>query len=139
MLSNSYVAQYGRSVTLECVVDSYPPHTDVTWYRIDDDGTRTAVVMNNGKKGSTVDSPSLVINKAQFDDDGLYICTAENAAGVGSSDDTYFSVYGGMYSNFEKKNMLLQIKLLTDTQIRLDLSNSDSQKVGCDLHQLINN
>jgi hypothetical protein len=68
--------------------------------------------MNNGKKGSTVNSPSLVINKAQFDDDGLYICTAENAAGVGSSDDTYFSVYGGMYSNFEKKKYVITDKIV---------------------------
>jgi hypothetical protein len=43
VLSPKYPVDYGRTVTLECVVESYPPHTDVTWYRIVD-GARNRVV-----------------------------------------------------------------------------------------------
>ena len=96
MLSNRYPADYGRQVTLECVVDSYPPHTVVTWYQVVN-GVRTPVVVNRDYSGSTVDVPSLTINRATFNDEGNYVCTAENAAGVGSSDETVVDVTGSMF------------------------------------------
>ncbi|CAG2244074.1 unnamed protein product [Mytilus edulis] len=62
-------------------------HTEVTWYRVINRG-RTEVEMNADYRGSTVNAPSLTINRVDFKDNGNYVCTAENAAGVGSSEET---------------------------------------------------
>ena len=96
VLSPKYPVDYGRTVTLECVVESYPPHTDVTWYRIVN-GARNRVVVGNRYSGSTPSSPSLTIKQAEFNDEGYYVCTAENAAGEGSSGQTFVDVSGSMY------------------------------------------
>ncbi|CAC5426245.1 unnamed protein product [Mytilus coruscus] len=93
VLSTRYPVKYRTSVTLECVVDSYPPHTKVTWYRVTN-GDRTEMEKVTDYCGSTVNVPSLTINRADFYDNGNYVCTAENVAGVGSSEETRVIVSG---------------------------------------------
>ena len=87
--------RYGGPVTIECTVKSGIPVKEVTWYRVQGD-TRTPVVVDGRKySGSTVRVPSLTINNANFQDEGTYVCTAENAAGVGSSPNGDIDVTGG--------------------------------------------
>ncbi|CAG2240336.1 COL6A [Mytilus edulis] len=93
VLSPRYPVKYGTTVTLECVVNSNPPHTEVTWYRVIN-GSRTQVEKVTDYCGSTVNVPSLTINRADLYDNGNYVCTAENVAGVGSSDETRVIVSG---------------------------------------------
>ena len=93
-MSTRYHVKHRASVTLECVVDSYPSHTEVTWYRVTNGG-RTEVENGTDYCGSTVIVPSLTINRADLYDNGNYVCTAENVAGVGSSEATRVIVSGG--------------------------------------------
>ncbi|OPL33400.1 hypothetical protein AM593_06933, partial [Mytilus galloprovincialis] len=87
---------YGGSVTIECTVRSGIPVKEVTWYRVQAD-SRTSVVVDGRKySGSTVRVPSLTINSANFQDAGTYVCTAENAAGVGSSHNGGVDVTGAI-------------------------------------------
>lgn len=98
VLRPQYRALYGSQVTLECrVVDSRIALTDVTWLRVVN-GVSTPVTMNSRYAGSSVRTPSLTINRPDFNDEGEYICTAENAAGVGRSAVTKLDVYGSMLS-----------------------------------------
>lgn len=54
--------------------------------------------MSNAKySGSTVGSPSLIINNAVIDDEGFYICRATNAVGTGQSQQTFLDVIGSKY------------------------------------------
>ena len=94
VLSAEYRTGYGQPVTLECVVDSNPRHTDVTWFFVEKGNRKTRVEMDSSYSGSTVNNPSLTISKAKFDDKGYYECTAENVAGVGYSDTTNLIVTG---------------------------------------------
>lgn len=96
MVKRLYTVPYGGRVTLECIVDSYPRHTTVDWYRVTDGVRATSPIrLTNNNEGSTVDSPSLTIKRADLNDGGSYMCSAENAAGVGYSDETAVEVTGG--------------------------------------------
>ncbi|CAG2185535.1 COL6A [Mytilus edulis] len=89
--------RYGGPLTIECTVTSGIPVKEVTWYRVQGD-SRTPVVVDGRKySGSTVRVPSLTINNADFQDEGTYVCTAENAAGVGSSPNGDIDVTGALF------------------------------------------
>lgn len=89
-----YRVSYGSPGTLECIVDSRPQHSDVTWYRVNN-GVRTPVTINNNYDGATVSRPSLTIRNVDFADAGSYVCSAENPAGRGYSDETSVKLLGG--------------------------------------------
>ena len=83
------------TVTLQCVVNASPTHTEVKWQRIVNSVlTDISTANDNRLSGSTVSSPSLTISQASFNDEGNYICTAKNAVGTGSSQQTFLDVTG---------------------------------------------
>lgn len=95
----AYSVNIGESVTLTCQVTADPKHTTVQWRKIIG-GTSTNIVVanSNGKYGgSSVDSPSLVINNAAFSDQGTYVCFATNSVGTGQSTQVVVAVAGSKY------------------------------------------
>lgn len=97
ILQDSYSANYGTSITLDCIVTAVPLHTVVTW-RKTKSGTATNinVAASSGKySGGTVSSPSLVINSANLDDEASYVCSAANSIGIGNSSSTVLDIVGG--------------------------------------------
>lgn len=100
ILKNIYSVNYGTSVTLECIVSAVPTHHTVLW-RVSKGGTTSDINVgtSQGKyEGATVNSPSLIINNANLNDEGSYICTATNQIGSGSSSSTLLDVVGGLLS-----------------------------------------
>ncbi|CAC5377794.1 HMCN [Mytilus coruscus] len=97
VLSNTYSVNFGGTIVLGCQVTANPLATDVYWQKLVN-GVLITVDMstNNFNKysGSTVQSPSLIIIDATEADEGNYVCTATNAAGTGSSSQTFLNVVG---------------------------------------------
>ena len=73
-----------------------PLHTSVTWKKIVGGSSNDIFVANSGGKyeGSSVSSPSLVINNAAFSDQGTYVCHATNSVGTGQSTQVVVAVAG---------------------------------------------
>lgn len=93
----NYQTDFGNSVTLGCTVTANPIHTIVYWRKIVNGVSTNINVGSSGGKysGSTVSSPSLVVNNANLDDRASYVCYAENSIGVGQSTSTVLNVLGG--------------------------------------------
>lgn len=93
----NYQTDFGNSVTLGCTVTANPVHTIVYWRKIVNSVSTNINVGSSGGKysGSTVSSPSLVVNNANLDDKASYVCYAENSIGVGQSTSTVLNVLGG--------------------------------------------
>lgn len=89
---------YGKSVTLGCVVTANPVHSKVYWQKIKNNQVTTidaAAIANNARySGSTTGSPSLTISNVNLDDAASYICFAENSVGVGQSSQTRVVISG---------------------------------------------
>ena len=99
ILANTYSVNVGSSVTLQCVVSANPQHTTVYWKKVVN-GVPTNVNLataNNKYSGSTVTSPSLVINNAVVADEGYYVCYADNSVGTGQSSQTFLDVVGSKF------------------------------------------
>ena len=98
VLSSSYSVNVGNSITLQCTVTANPTETSVTWQRYINN-VATNIDMTSGRySGSTVGSPSLVVNNAVTSDEGFYICRASNSVGTGQSQQTYLDVIGSKYT-----------------------------------------
>ncbi|CAG2256290.1 HMCN [Mytilus edulis] len=99
VLSNTYSVNFGGTIVLGCQVTANPLATDVYWQKLVN-GVLITVDMstNNFNKysGSTVQSPSLVIIDATEADERNYVCSATNAAGTGSSSQTFLNVVGNI-------------------------------------------
>lgn len=95
----NYQTDFGNSVTLGCTVTANPVHTIVYWRKIVNGVSSNINVGSSGGKysGSTVSSPSLVVNNANLDDKASYVCYAENSIGVGQSTSTVLNVLGGNF------------------------------------------
>ncbi|XP_033751335.1 hemicentin-1-like isoform X19 [Pecten maximus] len=89
-----YSVQRGQSVTLVCTVSGTPSATSVSWRRTSNSVTNAVTIDNNKYQGSSVNSPSLIINNADSVDTGTYVCTATNSIGTASSTQTTLSVTG---------------------------------------------
>lgn len=92
--TGAYTVNVGESKTLTCEVTSDPVHTNVYWQKVS--GGQTITIDTNLAKygGSTISSPSLVINNAAFSDSGTYYCFATNAVGTGQSTQVVLAVAG---------------------------------------------
>ncbi|XP_021345496.1 hemicentin-1-like, partial [Mizuhopecten yessoensis] len=89
-----YTVPRGQSVTLVCTVSGTPSATSVTWRRTSGGFTNNVNIDNNKYQGSSINSPSLVINNADSVDTGTYVCTATNSVGTATSSQTTLSVTG---------------------------------------------
>jgi hypothetical protein len=111
---SNYKVDYSNIVTLECIVSGTPAATRVYW-EFEKDGVTTEIDMSNSVKytGSTVGTPSLTINNAVLEDEGVYKCFAINIVGLGESNPTTLDVVGSKYS-----------VIVTNTRIAYDTSNN---------------
>ena len=71
-VSNDQVACEGSLVTLSCNATGIPP-PDITWTRVEDDGTDSEPLETSGK---------YLLSNIQRSANGTYRCTAHNAVGV---------------------------------------------------------
>ena len=60
---------------------------------------RSPLRLTNNNEGASVNTPSLTIRSTEMNDVGSYVCSAENAAGVGYSGETSVVVSGGKCRN----------------------------------------
>ncbi|VDI80368.1 protein-methionine sulfoxide oxidase MICAL [Mytilus galloprovincialis] len=80
---------HGQSLTIECNIYGKPFPFTIEWTK--QLGKEKAIVPLHEKyrySGGTVVSPSLTINCFKKDDEGLYVCSATNEAGVGLSNES---------------------------------------------------
>ncbi|XP_076457420.1 B-cell receptor CD22-like [Babylonia areolata] len=64
-----------------CLIDAYPTHTTVFWYRVSTTGSKALInsAANPAKySGGTASTPSLTIRALASSDEGLYQCAADN-------------------------------------------------------------
>ncbi|CAC5383739.1 HMCN [Mytilus coruscus] len=89
-----YNTTYGYNVTLECMIDSSPNHTNVYWQHIYNETVLNITSDSPGVYGSTVTDPSLTILQVTSEDSGHYICFAVNIVGTGKSEPTSLTIIG---------------------------------------------
>ncbi|XP_071150587.1 basement membrane-specific heparan sulfate proteoglycan core protein-like [Mytilus edulis] len=90
-----YSSGHGWYKPLECMIDSFPNHTDVYWQKLSNDIVTNITSSSPGFEGATVTSPSLNITHVSTDDAGQYTCFAANIVGTGKSKPTTLTVLGG--------------------------------------------
>lgn len=106
--STEYTVNYGKEITMNCIVVSNPFYTDVYWRKVNDVGQMKSI--NNGTQGITgcsVNNPSLTINFATPSDEGTYICLAGNVAGLGQSERIKLTVLAGIFLLVHIKNRII--------------------------------
>ncbi|XP_021357731.1 uncharacterized protein LOC110453202 [Mizuhopecten yessoensis] len=76
----------GEAAVLKCYIYAKPQASAITWSK-DEEGSGREIAIDNIKYfGGTVDSPALVIERTEkLNDEGKYICEADNIAGSGSN------------------------------------------------------
>ncbi|OWF56211.1 Titin [Mizuhopecten yessoensis] len=82
---SAYTVDVGSQATLACIVEASPPATSVYWTKIVNGVTSTISTAVNKYDGSTVGTPSLIINTLAVSDEGSYRCNAVNTVGIGQS------------------------------------------------------
>ncbi|KAG8177765.1 hypothetical protein JTE90_011103 [Oedothorax gibbosus] len=70
----------GTDVYFECNIKANPPVSEVTWF-VDDEQ-----VLTNVTRGVLVNNQSLILQKVEKEDRGMYRCHAVNSEGEGESD-----------------------------------------------------
>ncbi|XP_076088318.1 hemicentin-1-like [Mytilus galloprovincialis] len=95
---SSYSVSPGKTVTLQCLVNSTLPLINVYWTLRGRYGFITIKFTTNANKysGTTTITPSLTIFNAEQRDVGTYICFAENGVGTGHSLTTVLVVTGNV-------------------------------------------
>lgn len=91
----NYYVTAGNNVTINCSVSAFPSVHVVEWTRNISGVIELISPDDQEFHGSTTSSPSLTILFADLADDGVYTCTATNAAGTGRSSTTSLHVLGG--------------------------------------------
>ncbi|OWF35465.1 Hemicentin-1 [Mizuhopecten yessoensis] len=94
---SGYSVQTGSSITIPCIIVATPSITGVTWRSVQ--GTQSIPLTINGQtySGGSTATPALTIPSAvRTTHEGFYVCTATNAAGVGTSGTIRLSVTGAI-------------------------------------------
>ncbi|CAG2221471.1 HMCN [Mytilus edulis] len=80
-------ANFGDSVTIECIVHAIPTPRNIYWKKRINNHTPTMSINKEcpGISGSSIETPSLTINYATPVNERYYSCFVENAAGVTES------------------------------------------------------
>ncbi|CAC5393170.1 HMCN [Mytilus coruscus] len=95
--SPTYSILYGNPITIECQITANPQHTTVTWETVNNGVPSTINIGNSAKYfGGSVNTPSLTISNTVTSDSGIYRCSATNAVGTGTSQETTLSVTGSV-------------------------------------------
>ncbi|XP_021357972.1 uncharacterized protein LOC110453380 isoform X2 [Mizuhopecten yessoensis] len=95
ILKNSYTAEIGDQVTLNCSVSAFPCITSVSWQQVLPDGRIEQLDRSLDKyRGSNSSDPSLVINDIKKYDQGEYTCTVSSCRKIQSA-STKLTVNGG--------------------------------------------
>ena len=96
-IGQGYTVNLGSSVTIQCTVFATPSATIVSWKKINAAGVETIIdLSSNSNKytGGSVNIPSLTVLNAVDSDEAYYVCSATNAAGTGTSSQSYLDVLG---------------------------------------------
>lgn len=99
-IGQGYTVNLGSSVTIQCTVFATPSATTVAWKKVSSMGVESIIdVASNSNKytGGSVNVPSLTILNAVDSDEAYYVCSATNAAGTGTSSQSYLDVLGSMF------------------------------------------
>ncbi|XP_076112262.1 hemicentin-1-like isoform X2 [Mytilus galloprovincialis] len=97
--SSTYSVLLGNQISITCTVSGSPSATNVYWMKQQTNGgsfSNVDITGNNRYSGGTLSSPTLVINSAQFSDEGNYRCHGVNAAGDANSIVTNLDVTGNV-------------------------------------------
>lgn len=89
-----YSINSGSSVTLQCSYTANPVATNVYWEKTSANQVTTISTAISKYSGSTVQSPSLIINDADETDEATYVCKVTNSVGTGISTSTFLDVIG---------------------------------------------
>ena len=85
-------------MNLCCSLSADPGVSHVFWQLVDSKGEYITLDLGGNKyKGSSVESPSLTMQKAHTYDSGTYRCCATNDVGTSQSLNISLQVSGGMY------------------------------------------
>ncbi|XP_060078232.1 hemicentin-1-like, partial [Ylistrum balloti] len=95
---SSYSVTTGATATLSCTISGIPASTAVTWQKTRNSVTSTITIDGGKYDGGSITTPSLIINNADSNDDGSYVCQATNSVGTGSSSSTTLTVTGSVPS-----------------------------------------
>ncbi|CAC5364614.1 HMCN [Mytilus coruscus] len=91
----AYTEQYGTRVTLHCRITPDPKYPNVyVFWRKNISGIMVSIRKGQGKEGMTQENPSLIINYAQFDDSGQYICYGTDKTSTVSSPTISLTIIG---------------------------------------------
>lgn len=101
-VGQGYTVTLGNSITLQCTVFATPSATSVQWNKVTNNVPVAINVGSNPSKysGASISTPSLTITNSAESDEGYYTCQATNAAGTGTSTQTFLNVQGSKYSYF---------------------------------------
>ena len=92
----------GSQVLLDCPYSSQSNITDVSWEKII--LTETFIIEHpldtTIYSGSTVQNSSLLIKSLKIEDEGRYVCVAQNKFGVGRGNEISLNIQPGLYLNF---------------------------------------
>ncbi|XP_063441331.1 hemicentin-1-like isoform X2 [Mytilus trossulus] len=97
-IGQGYTVNLGSSVTIQCTVFATPSASSVTWKKISQNGAESFINVANSAKynGGTVGTPSLTVQNAAEGDEAYYVCSATNAAGTGTSSQSFLDVLGSL-------------------------------------------
>ncbi|CAG2195793.1 unnamed protein product [Mytilus edulis] len=110
--SSTYSVLLGNQISITCTVSGSPSATNVYWMKQQTNGgsfSNVDISGNNRYSGGTLSSPTLVINSAQFSDEGNYRCHGVNAAGDANSIVTNLDVTGSEYNIMQHESCSLYI------------------------------
>ncbi|VDI54451.1 hemicentin [Mytilus galloprovincialis] len=97
-IGQGYTVNLGSSVTIQCTVFATPSASSITWKKISQNGAESFINVANSAKynGGTIGTPSLTVQNAGEGDEAYYVCSATNAAGTGTSSQSYLDVLGSL-------------------------------------------
>ncbi|XP_069133957.1 serine-rich adhesin for platelets-like isoform X31 [Argopecten irradians] len=94
VVSTTYQANTGGSVTLQCTASGNPGVTVITWLKTVNSVESTITIDGSKYQQGTTSNPSLVITSLATSDTATYVCRATNSIGFTDSQDIQLTVTG---------------------------------------------
>ncbi|CAC5425483.1 unnamed protein product [Mytilus coruscus] len=110
-ISKSYYReQYGSRVSLNCRITPDPklPTVHVFWMK-NISGIMVSIIRGQRKEGMTLENPSLIINDANFEDSGWYICYGRDNSATVQSPAISLTILGDLPSVDVKKKSYISV------------------------------